>query len=171
MDDFPVVDFVGIKLSPEDQKIFEQEQHTGQPAKPVEEPDYYEHSAEAPQLTPEELRELHVQQASEASGQPFDATDRMWQRYGYQLFAHSANDETGTATHRYFLRNHYSFEVTHTFGDVMQVKLIQPTPQEMFELPNVDGSSDYYILEKPVANIKFSMSVHWFPHAEYDMTR
>ena len=61
-------------------------------------------------------------------------------------------------------------KVTHSFGDVMQVKLIQPTPQEMFELPNVDAADDFGG-EKPVANVKFSMSVHWFPHAEYDMTR
>ncbi len=38
---------------------------------------------------------------------------------------------------KYYLRNHYDFEVTHSKGEIMQVKMTSPLLSDMTELPDI----------------------------------
>lgn len=76
-------------------------------------------------------------------------------------------------TSRYFLRTHYGFEVTHQKGEVMQVKLATPLLSEMTEITTFTDHVDARGRIKPdvARNLRFTMSVHWYPSADFGMTR
>ncbi|CAD7957324.1 unnamed protein product [Amoebophrya sp. A120] len=156
VDEFPVTSFVGLKLDKETVKIYQ---------------------------------DMEKQQAkeAEAGGSARYTADRMWGEYHADLFAANTGadpstgnkrveDGIGVATSkeegdkdgshfRYFLITRFEFIITHTGGDVRQVKLSQPQLSDMTDITEMPKDGSYLKAD-------FSVTVSWYPHiANYPETR
>ncbi|CAD7962182.1 unnamed protein product [Amoebophrya sp. A120] len=172
VDQFPVSDFIGIKLSPNNAKHYEELEKEGD--KEIAE------SSLRPEETP-----FHKQNLAE----------KMWSVYVSELYhkreglidneqdmnLSEEEKEDLKKKSKYYLRNHYDFEVTHSKGEIMQVKMTSPLLSDMTELPDIplfsfsgsfpEGDAKMNTNMKKSLKVQFTMSVHWFPHTDYGMTR